>query len=194
MRPDVAAIVLNSSETAAAQIARALDHRHDLNAIHVIAHGAPGRANFAAGDWSAEALDDAAEDFSAIGTGAAGESFFFNDGGSECTLGTCAGQITALTAAVAKGLSEIFFVDPSVSALETILGSLCPEVEAIVLDRARPAARQIAEALADRRDLTAVRVIAHGEATLSSRSPHPEQRDRIRRSVASSRLEAMECT
>ena len=34
--------------------------------------------------------------------------------------------------------SEILFVDPSVSDLETILGNLRPEVRAIVLDGNRP--------------------------------------------------------
>ena len=43
--------------------------------------------------------------------------------------------------------SEILFVDPAVSDIATILGGLRPEVEAIVLDSSRPAARQIAEAL-----------------------------------------------
>ena len=58
--------------------------------------------------------------------------------------------------------SEILFVDPSVSDIATILGGLRPEVEAIVLDSSRPAARQIAEALRGRRGLDAVHVIAHG--------------------------------
>jgi Domain of unknown function (DUF4347) len=58
--------------------------------------------------------------------------------------------------------SEILFVDPSVSDIATILGGLRHEVEAIVLDSSRPAARQIAEALCDRRGLDAVHVIAHG--------------------------------
>ena len=43
--------------------------------------------------------------------------------------------------------SEILFVDPAVSDIATILGGLRPEVEAIVLDSSRPAARQIAKAL-----------------------------------------------
>jgi hypothetical protein len=57
---------------------------------------------------------------------------------------------------------EILFVDPGVSDIETILGHLRPQVEAMVLDSARPAARQIATALDDRHDLDGVRVIAHG--------------------------------
>ena len=58
--------------------------------------------------------------------------------------------------------SEILFVDPAVSDIATILGGLRPEVEAIVLDSSRPAARQISAALRDRRGLDAVHVIAHG--------------------------------
>ncbi len=41
--------------------------RRGLDAFHVIAHGAPGRVSFAAGDWSAETLKDEAADFAAIG-------------------------------------------------------------------------------------------------------------------------------
>lgn len=58
--------------------------------------------------------------------------------------------------------SEILFVDPAVSDLDTILGNLRPEVDAIILDRGRPAVRQIAAALETREGLDAVHVIAHG--------------------------------
>jgi hypothetical protein len=58
--------------------------------------------------------------------------------------------------------SEMLFVDPAVSDLAAILGGLRPEVEAIVLDSSRPAARQVAERLRGRRGLKAMHVIAHG--------------------------------
>src|SRR5689334_4647564 len=58
--------------------------------------------------------------------------------------------------------SEILFVDPSVSDLQTVLGNVRPEVQAIVLDGRLPAARQIAAALAGHEGLDAVHVIAHG--------------------------------
>jgi hypothetical protein len=57
---------------------------------------------------------------------------------------------------------EILFVDPGVADIETILGHLRPGVEAVLLDSVRPAARQIAAALADERDLPAIHIIAHG--------------------------------
>ncbi len=57
---------------------------------------------------------------------------------------------------------EIVFVDPGVSDIETILGNLRPEVEAILLDPARPAARQITAALGTLRGLDAVHIVAHG--------------------------------
>src|SRR5262249_38501089 len=63
---------------------------------------------------------------------------------------------------VYSGAAEVLFVDPSIPDLDTILCNLRPGVEAIVLDALRPAARQIADALAERRDLSAVHVIAHG--------------------------------
>src|ERR1700719_2666529 len=57
---------------------------------------------------------------------------------------------------------EILFVDPGVSDIETLLGHLRPEVEAILLDPGRPAAHQIAGAVAGHHGLDAVHVIAHG--------------------------------
>ena len=92
LRPGVEAIVLDREVPAARQIAAALDGVHDLDAIHVIAHGAPGRVNFSAGDWSLAMLDDEAKNLAAIGrvlaadgelrlwscdtaSGAAGENF-----------------------------------------------------------------------------------------------------------------------
>lgn len=58
--------------------------------------------------------------------------------------------------------SELLFLDPAISDPDTILENLRPEVDAIVLDACRPAARQMAEALHDRGGLDAVHVIAHG--------------------------------
>src|SRR5271154_7625050 len=57
---------------------------------------------------------------------------------------------------------EILFVDPAIADLATISGNLRPGVEAFLLDSATPAARQIAAALAERRGLDAVHVIAPG--------------------------------
>src|SRR5690348_15866953 len=60
LRPEVHAIVLNERWPAARQTAAALEGREWLDAVHVIAHGAPGRVIFAAGAWSAETLEEAA--------------------------------------------------------------------------------------------------------------------------------------
>src|SRR5258705_462114 len=67
LRPEVEGIALDSARPAAQQIAQALERRRGLGAVHIIAHGAPGRVSFAAGDWTAGAFDDAAADFAAIG-------------------------------------------------------------------------------------------------------------------------------
>jgi Domain of unknown function (DUF4347) len=67
LRPGVEAFVLDAAVPAARQIAAVLTARRGLAAVHVIAHGAPGRVNFAAGDWSAATLDDEADDLAAIG-------------------------------------------------------------------------------------------------------------------------------
>lgn len=67
MRPGVEPILLNATEPTSRQMARALAGRDGLEAIHVIAHGAPGRVNFAAGEWAPETLADDSADFAEIG-------------------------------------------------------------------------------------------------------------------------------
>src|SRR5262245_53048377 len=67
LRPGVDAIVLDSVRPPGRQIATALECRNDLTAVHVIAHGAPGRVSFAAGEWSAETLAAESDDLAAIG-------------------------------------------------------------------------------------------------------------------------------
>ena len=67
LRPEVEAILLDPVRPAARQIAAAVAGRRGLDAVHVIAHGAPGRVSFAAGDWSAATLEEEAEDLAAIG-------------------------------------------------------------------------------------------------------------------------------
>jgi hypothetical protein len=84
---------------------------------------------------------------------------------TEMIISKTAGNLSANTLAKDDAVTrspEVLFVDPAVDDLATILGNLRPEVEAIVLDRVRPAARQIATALEDRQGLGAVHVIAHG--------------------------------
>ena len=51
----------------ARQIAVALEGFRDLDAVHIIAHGAPGRVSFSAGEWSLATLQDEAENLAAIG-------------------------------------------------------------------------------------------------------------------------------
>jgi hypothetical protein len=71
LRQGVEAIVLDDARPAAQQIAAALQDRGEvrrgLDAIHVIAHGEPGRIKFASGEWSAETLKNEPENFAAIG-------------------------------------------------------------------------------------------------------------------------------
>ncbi|SFP87573.1 protein of unknown function [Mesorhizobium sp. NFR06] len=67
LRPEVEAIVLDAERPAARQMARALEGRDGLDAVHVIAHGAPGRVSFAAGEWSARTLEDEGDDLASIG-------------------------------------------------------------------------------------------------------------------------------
>ena len=67
LRPGVDAIVLDSARSPARQIAMTLERRNDLTAVHVIAHGAPGRVNFVAGEWSTSTLASEADDLAAVG-------------------------------------------------------------------------------------------------------------------------------
>src|SRR5690242_5599268 len=68
LRPGIDGIVLNTVDPAPQQMARALAGRQGLKAVHVIAHGAPGIVNFAAGQLSSEALDVSAADLAAVGS------------------------------------------------------------------------------------------------------------------------------
>ncbi|MER8454084.1 DUF4347 domain-containing protein [Mesorhizobium sp. M1428] len=66
LRPEVEAIVLDRAPPAR-QMAAALEGRDGLDAVHVIAHGVPGRVGFAAGEWTAGTLQDDEADLAAIG-------------------------------------------------------------------------------------------------------------------------------
>src|SRR5271166_6075416 len=63
LRPGVEGLVLDKTLPVARQMAPALGRRRDLDAIHVIAHGAPGRVSFTAEEWSGQTLEDDAADF-----------------------------------------------------------------------------------------------------------------------------------
>lgn len=67
LRPEVWAIVLDDQRPAGRRMASALAGHPELRAVHVIAHGAPGRIGFAADDWSSETLADGARDLATIG-------------------------------------------------------------------------------------------------------------------------------
>jgi hypothetical protein len=67
LRRDLHAIVLDADSPAPAQMARALAGLRHLAAVHVIAHGAPGEINFAAGALMRASLDEHADDLAAIG-------------------------------------------------------------------------------------------------------------------------------
>ncbi len=67
LRAEVEVVSLDATRRAIRQMADALAGRRGLAAIHVMAHGAPGRVCFAAGEWSSETLHHDAEDLAAIG-------------------------------------------------------------------------------------------------------------------------------
>jgi Domain of unknown function (DUF4347) len=67
LRPGVEAILLDAEEPAPRQMARALVGREGIEAIHVIAHGAPGEVCFSAGILSARTIQAHADDLAELG-------------------------------------------------------------------------------------------------------------------------------
>jgi hypothetical protein len=67
IRPDVETIVLSNDESAPRQMARVVQGREGLAAIHVIAHGRPGQVSFGAGVLSRETISEHADDLAVMG-------------------------------------------------------------------------------------------------------------------------------
>src|ERR1700688_4942129 len=67
VRTGLETIVLDAAVPAARQMATALRSSHGLKAVHVVAHGGPGRVSFASGDWSVETVAVEADELAAIG-------------------------------------------------------------------------------------------------------------------------------
>ncbi|TPN80420.1 DUF4347 domain-containing protein [Mesorhizobium sp. CU2] len=67
LRPGVEAIMLDGAAAPARQMVAALEGRGSLDAVHVIAHGAPGRVSFSGGEWTARTIEDDEADLAAIG-------------------------------------------------------------------------------------------------------------------------------
>jgi autotransporter passenger strand-loop-strand repeat protein len=67
MRPGVEPILLDAKSPAIEQIAFALRNRRGLDAVHIIAHGAPGEVSFSAGRLDSENLREHAHHLAAIG-------------------------------------------------------------------------------------------------------------------------------
>lgn len=67
LRPGIAAVMLSAAEPAPRQMARTLAGLKGLATIHVIAHGAPGEMQFAAGTLAAGNLDAHAADLAELG-------------------------------------------------------------------------------------------------------------------------------
>ena len=67
LRPEVEAIVLSDHEPAPRQMARAVQGREGLEAIHVVAHGRPGEVSFGAGALSLDTMDEYAAELAEVG-------------------------------------------------------------------------------------------------------------------------------
>ena len=98
LRPEVHPVVLDGNRPAVRQISAALETREGLDAVHVIAHGAPGRVGFSAGDWLAATINEAAEDFAGIGRSLAV--------GGDLRLWSCKTAWGAAGAAFVEALAE----------------------------------------------------------------------------------------
>jgi hypothetical protein len=113
LRTEVRAIVLDRATPAARQIAGALEGAHDLEAVHIIAHGAPGRVNFSAGNWSAATLLGDAPDLAAIGRALRV--------GGEVRLWSCDSALGVVGASFIAAVAELMGVD--VTAATTPIGA-----------------------------------------------------------------------
>lgn len=58
MRPEVESVVLTDHEPALAQMARALQDRRGVEAIHIVAHGQAGEVRFGAGALTLDTLEE----------------------------------------------------------------------------------------------------------------------------------------
>lgn len=67
MRPEVESVVLTDHEPALAQMARALQDRRGVEAIHIVAHGQAGEVRFGAGALTLDTLEEHQSDLAAIG-------------------------------------------------------------------------------------------------------------------------------
>jgi hypothetical protein len=103
LRPGVEAVVLDRGRPVARQIAEALADRRGLEAVHVMAHGSPGRVNFAAGDWTAATVTDDSGELSAIGRALAA--------GGDLRLWSCGTAYGRVGAAFLDALAEAACAD-----------------------------------------------------------------------------------
>ena len=113
LRPEVHAIVLDGNRPAVRQIAAALETCEGLDAVHVIAHGAPGRVGFSAGDWSAASLASDAQDLVAIGRALRP--------GAELCLWSCRAGAGIFGKAFVAGLAEA--TGTAIAATEGLVGA-----------------------------------------------------------------------
>ena len=67
LRPEVEAVVLSDHEPALRQMARAVEGREGIEAIHVIAHGWPGEVSFGSGALSLDTMDEYAAELAEVG-------------------------------------------------------------------------------------------------------------------------------
>ena len=67
LRPEVESVVLTDHERALPQMARALQDRTGVEAIHIVAHGLAGEVRFGSGALSLETLDEHRAELAAIG-------------------------------------------------------------------------------------------------------------------------------
>jgi len=107
LRPGVEARILDPAAPVAWQMALALDGLDNLDAVHVIAHGAPGRVNFTSGDWSFATLEEDAENLAGIGRVLA------EDG--ELRLWSCDTAVGAAGAAFIAALADATGADVAAS-------------------------------------------------------------------------------
>jgi uncharacterized delta-60 repeat protein len=100
-------------------------------------------------------------DDSSAGTEAAQASQTADTPSADATADLLADALTSYSEAPSS-TSEIVFIDTSVDNLDTLIGSIDPDFEIILLDTGRDGVEQIADILSNRSDLDAIHIISHG--------------------------------
>ncbi|MCC8952374.1 DUF4347 domain-containing protein, partial [Bradyrhizobium sp. Pear77] len=113
LRPEVQAFVLDHRRPAAQQMAEALEGIEGLDAIHIVAHGAPGRICFSSGEWTVGTAARDARELASLGRALSADG--------DLRLWSCETGAGPVGAAFVRALSDAS--DSLVSAASGLVGA-----------------------------------------------------------------------